>query len=49
MNSDDEKVVAVGRVEAEVRAPSETFIIKTIRDCLCRERERKRLTTPTNY
>ena len=31
VNSDDEIVVAVGRVEAEVTAPSEDFIIKTIR------------------
>ena len=30
MNSDDEIVVAVGRVEAEVTVPSEDFIIKTI-------------------
>ena len=49
VNSDDEIVVAVGRVEAEVTAPSEDFIIKTIRDCLCREREREKLTTPINY
>ena len=49
MNSDDEIVVAVGRVEAEVTAPSEDFIIKTIRDYLCREREHERLTTPINY
>ena len=34
VNSDDEIVVAVGRVEAEVTAPSEDFIIKTIRDYL---------------
>ena len=47
VNSDDEIVVAVGRVEAEVTAPSEYFIIKTIRDYLCRERER--LTTSINY
>ena len=32
VNSDDEIVVTVGRVEAEVTAPSEDFIIKTIRD-----------------
>ena len=49
MNSDDEIVVAVGRVEAEVTAPSEDFIIKTIQDCLCCERECERLTTPINY
>ena len=49
MNSDDEIVVAVGRVEAEVTAPSEDFIIKTIRDYFCREREHERLTTPINY
>ena len=30
VNSDDEIVVTVGRVEAEVRAPSEDSIIKTI-------------------
>ena len=39
MNSDDEIVVAVGRVEAEVTALSEDFIIKTIRDYLCHERD----------
>ena len=49
VNSDDEIVVAVGRVEAEVTAPSEDFIIKTIQDYLCREHERERLTTPINY
>ena len=49
VNSDDEIVVTVGRVEAEVRAPSEDSIIKTIRDYFCCEIERKRLTTPINY
>ena len=49
MNSDDEIFVTVGRVEAEVTAPSEDSIIKTIRDYFCRERERKRLTMPINY
>ena len=39
VNSDDEIVVAVGRVEAEVTALSEDFIIKTIRDYLCHERD----------
>ena len=50
VNSDNEIVVAVGRVEAEVTAPSEDSIIKTIRDYFCREHKRaKRLTTPNNY
>ena len=47
VNSDDEIVVTVGRVEAEVTTPSEDSIIKTIRDYFCRERER--LTMPINY
>ena len=38
MNSDDEIVVTVGRVEAEVIALSEDSIIKTIQDYPCRER-----------
>ena len=38
VNSDDEIVVTVGRVEAEVTAPSEDSIIKTIKDYFCRER-----------
>ena len=46
VNFDDEIVVTVGRVEAEVRAPSEDSIIKTIWDYFCRERECKMLTTP---
>ena len=49
MNSDDEIVVTVERVEAEVTAPSEDSIIKTICDYFCREHECKRLTTPINY
>ena len=47
VNSDDEIVVTVGRVEAEVTAPSEGYIIQTIRDYFCRERER--LTMHINY
>ena len=47
VNSDDEIVVTVGRVEAEVTASNEDSIIKTIRDYFCREHER--LTTPINY
>ena len=38
VNSDDEIVVTVGRVEAEVIALSEDSIIKTIQDYPCRER-----------
>ena len=38
MNSDDEIVVTVGRVEAELTAISEDSIIKTIQDYPCRER-----------
>ena len=45
VNSDDEIVVRVGSVEAEVTAPSEDSII----NYFCRERERERLTTPINY
>ena len=37
VNSDDEIVVTVGRVEAEVIALSEDSIIKTIQDYPCRE------------
>ena len=47
VNSDDEIVVTVGRVEAEVTAPSEGYIIEIIRDYFFRERER--LTTHINY
>ena len=45
VNSDDEIVVRVGSVEAEVTAPSEDSII----NYFCRECERERLTTPINY
>ena len=38
MNSDDEIVVTVGRVEAELTAISEDSIIKTIQDYPCCER-----------
>ena len=49
VNSDDEIVVTVGRVEAEVTTPSEDSMIKTIRDYFCCKRECERLTTPINY
>ena len=52
VNSDDEIVVTVGRVEAEVIALSEDSIIKTIQDYLVvsgLECERERLTMPINY